>query len=233
LKLKESYLDEQPDASTTRAEPDVVPTEGGPATAMLLPTSRPRRAVNESSSWKRYGVLVTAGALSGFIYAGFMHFLPRYLDTAGLSAEGVSPEGMRNRLAALVLLCGVAGQSLAGKLAKPGRLEWLLAAIMFANAPLLVWMAVASGKWRIVATCSLALVHFMNQPVYNSLIAQYVPSHRRSLGYGFSNMAGFSLGGLGPAFAGYAATDMATYGGLAVSALLSGTVSLILVAYRR
>jgi MFS transporter, FSR family, fosmidomycin resistance protein len=232
-RLKETYRDREPDAGATAIDPEVVATEGGPATAMLLPNSPKPRTATESPSWKRYAVLVTAGALSGFIYAGFMHFLPRYLDSSGLSVSGVSPEGLRNRLAALVLICGVAGQSIAGKLAKPGRLEWLLVAIMFANAPLLVWMAVAGGKWRVVATCSLALVHFMNQPVYNSLIAQYVPSHRRSLGYGFSNMAGFSLGGLGPAFAGYAATDLTAYGGLAVAAVLSGLVALILVAHRR
>lgn len=195
--------------------------------------SPPPREVDETASWKRYAVLVTAGALSGFVYAGFMHFLPRYLDGSGLEMSGVSPAGMRNRLAALVLVCGVIGQSLAGRLARPGRLEWLLALILLANAPLLGWMALADGAWRVAATCALALVHFMNQPVYNSLIAQYVPSHRRSLGYGFSNMAGFTLGGLGPAFAGYAATNLSTYGGLAIIAVLAGSVALILVVHRR
>lgn len=216
--------------NTADSDPEVLPTANEPATASLAERTR---ETQDTSSWKRYAVLVTAGTLSGFIYAGFMHFLPRYLDGSGLSVEGVSPEGLRNRLAALVLLCGVAGQSLSGKLARPGRLEWLLAVILFANAPLLGWMAVAEGPWRVAATCLLALVHFMNQPVYNSLIAQYVPAHRRSLGYGFSNMAGFSIGGMGPAFAGYASSHLATYGGLACAAVLAGVVSLVLVANRR
>jgi MFS transporter, FSR family, fosmidomycin resistance protein len=201
--------------------------------AAIAARSPAPRLDEETASWKRYAVLVTAGALSGFIYAGFMHFLPRYLDGSGLEMSGVSAEGMRNRLAAVVLLCGVVGQSLAGRLARPGRLEWLLALILLANAPLLAWMALAEGSWRVAATCALALVHFMNQPVYNSLIAQYVPSHRRSLGYGFSNMAGFSLGGLGPSFAGYAATDLTTYGGLAIVAVLAAAVAMILVRYRK
>jgi MFS transporter, FSR family, fosmidomycin resistance protein len=218
-------------AADPHAEAQVVATASEPATATLVQPGP--AAAGETSSWKRYGVLVMAGTLSGFIYAGFMHFLPRYLDTSGLSAAGVSAEGLRNVLAAMVLLCGVAGQWLAGKLARPGRLEWLLAAILFGNAPLLLWMALAQGHWRVIATCLLALVHFMNQPVYNSLIAQYVPAHRRSLGYGFSNMAGFSIGGLGPAFAGYASSDRATYGGLAVVALLAASVALVLVARRR
>ena len=209
------------------------PTTDGPSESaapdMEGTVSKPSTADDETVSWKRYAVLVTAGALSGFVYAGFMHFLPRYLDKTGLSWEGVSEESLRNRFAALVLLCGVIGQSWAGRLARPGRLEWLLSFIFFANVPLLLWMAVATGPWRIAATCTLALVHFMNQPVYNSLIPQYVPVSRRSISYGFSNMMGFSIGGLGPAFAGHAETDFGTYGGLAVAAALAGLLSLILV----
>ena len=210
--------------------------------ALRLRETRPERQSEDSTqpkpssvtdgedegNWRMFGVLVTAGALSGFIYAAFMHFLPRYLDSAGLNIEGLSPESVRNRLAALVLTCGIVGQSLAGRMARPGRLERLLTLVFFANAPLLLWMAFATGPWRVVATCVLALVHFMNQPFYNSLIAQYVPRSRRSLGYGFSNMACFSLGGLGPTFAGYAASDPWTYGGLAVVAVAAGLVSLSL-----
>ncbi len=190
----------------------------------------PPAAIDEhvQDGWKLYGLLVTTGVLSGFIYAAFMHFLPRYLDSAGLTVDGVSAEGLRNRLAALVLSCGIVGQSVAGRFARPGRLERQLALILFASAPMLLWMAFATGPWRIVATCLLALVHFMNQPVYNSLIAQYVPAARRSLGYGFSNMACFSIGGLGPTFAGFMQTDGWTYGGLATVALTAGCVSLVL-----
>ena len=197
---------------------------GDPTQASPSPAPDPE----DNGNWRMYGILVTSGALSGFIYAAFMHFLPRYLDSTGLNIEGLSPESLRNRLAALVLTCGIVGQSVAGRLARPGRLERLLTVIFFANAPLLVWMALATGPWRIAATCVLALVHFMNQPVYNSLIAQYVPRSRRSLGYGFSNMACFSLGGLGPTFAGYAASDQWTYGGLALVAVAAGVVSLFL-----
>ncbi len=182
---------------------------------------------------RRYAVLLATGVLSGFIYAAFMHFLPRYLDDAGYTFAGVSPEGLRNRLAALVLACGIVGQSVAGRLAKPGRLEWGLTVILFANGPLLLWMAFASGHARVAATCVLALVHFMNQPFYNSLIAQYVSTRRRSLGYGFSNMVSFSIGGLGPTFAGFTQTDEWTYGGLAIVATAGGCVAMVLAMTRR
>ncbi|MCA9074700.1 MAG: MFS transporter [Planctomycetaceae bacterium] len=197
-------------------------------------TTQPIAQVHEvdRGDTRRYAILLTTGVLSGFIYAAFMHFLPRYLDDAGFSFANVSSEGMRNRLAALVLSCGIVGQSVAGRLARPGRLEWGLTFVLLANVPLLLWMSFATGAMRVAATCVLALVHFMNQPFYNSLIAQYVTARRRSLGYGFSNMVCFSIGGLGPTFAGYAPTDEWTYGGLAVVAGIGGCVALLLATTR-
>lgn len=176
----------------------------------------------EVIQWSRYLVLVTAGALSGFVYGAFMHFLPRYVDTAGLRPDSWTPESFRNALAAIVLSCGAIGQGVAGRLCRPGRLEFLLVLVMFGNVPPLLWMAFAEGPSRFVAACVLAVVHFMNQPVYNSLIAQHIPASRRSLGYGFSNMMCFGIGAFGPLFAGQIAGDTAVYGGLAAVAALAG-----------
>ncbi len=145
-------------------------------------------------------LLVTVGALSGFVYAGFMHFLPRYLNTAFVGLGTHSAEGLRNFLAGIVLAFAVVGQAVAGRFARPGRMERQLSLVMLANAPFLIAMAVAEGPWRLVAACLFALVHFMNQPLYNSLIAQYVPAHRWSVAYGFSNMICFGIGGARPLF---------------------------------
>lgn len=188
-------------------------------------------STEDDAHWRKYFVLVVVGAFMGFIYASFMHFLPRYLDTAGIKPVGMVPASIRNLLTAVVLLFGVAGQALAGKLARPGRLEVLLATILFANVPPLVWMAIAEGRQRLWATCTLALVHFMSQPVYNSLIAQYVPRKRRSLSYGFSNMLTFGIGGLGPLCAGFVREEYGehwTYGGLAVIAAVAGLLAFVL-----
>ena len=176
----------------------------------------------EAIRWSRYLILVVAGALSGFVYGAFMHFLPRYLDTAGLRPEDWTPASFRNALAAVVLACGAVGQGIAGRLCRPGRLELLLVLVLFGNVPPLLWMAFAEGPSRFVAACILAVIHFMNQPVYNSLIAQHIPASRRSLGYGFSNMMCFGIGAFGPYFAGQFAGDTAVYGGLAAVATAAG-----------
>ncbi|MEO1994156.1 MAG: MFS transporter, partial [Planctomycetaceae bacterium] len=183
---------------------------------------------SDTVDWRRYLTLVSAGALFGFIYAAFMHFLPRYLDQVGWTLSGVSPQSMRNLLAAFVLLFAIVGQAFAGRVARPQRLVNMLTLIMLGNAPILIWVALAEGPSRFWAMCTLAFVHFMSQPVYNSLIASYIPASRRSVGYGFSNMACFGFGALGPAFAGYMPNDVWTYGGLAALALLAGCLTLML-----
>ena len=190
-------------------------------------------ASEEAICWSRYLILVSAGALSGFVYGAFMHFLPRYLDTAGLRPEDWTPASFRNALAAVVLVFGAIGQGIAGRLCRPGRLEFLLVVVLFGNVPPLLWMAFAEGPSRFVAACVLAVVHFMNQPVYNSLIAQHIPASRRSLGYGFSNMMCFGIGAFGSLFAGKfdgESADAIVYGslaGVAAAAGLSAAYSLI------
>ncbi len=208
------------------------------ASRLLLDEVRHRKAVRalpavanveaapeEAICWNRYLILVSAGALSGFVYGAFMHFLPRYLDTAGLRPDDWTPASFRNALAAVVLGFGAIGQGIAGRLCRPGRLELLLVLVLFGNVPPLLWMAFAEGPSRFVAACVLAVIHFMNQPVYNSLIAQHIPASRRSLGYGFSNMMCFGIGALGPLFAGQFdgdSADTVVYGGLAVVATAAG-----------
>lgn len=187
---------------------------------------------NDSIQWKRYLVLVSAGAMSGFVYGAFMHFLPRYLDTAGMRPENWTPESFRNALAAAVLVFGAVGQAIAGRLCRPGRLEGLLVVVLFANVPPLIWMAFAEGHERFVAACLLAIFYFMNQPIYNSLIAQHIPSSRRSMGYGFSNMMCFGVGAFGPYFAGQFASDTVVYGSLAAVAATAGIFATYLLTSR-
>jgi MFS family permease len=175
-----------------------------------------------------YTLLVASGALSGFVYGAFLHYLQRYLDGAGIRPDSISAESFRNLLAGVTLSFAVGGQWLAGRMARPGRLEWLQVGILLASMPCLILMGFASGWFCLVATCSFAFIHFMTQPVYNSLIAQLVPAHRRSTGYGFSNMLCFGIGGLGPLIVGQSTSNLLIYCGLAavvgLSAVLAATL---------
>lgn len=199
------------------------------------PESLDVRAVSEHDptllNWQRYLIAISATGASGIVYGAFLHFLPRYLDEANL-LEFLPRASSRNYLAALALLFGVAGQWIAGRMARPGRLEIQFFCILVANAPFLFWMAFADGFWRLVAACLLALVHFMNQPIYNSMLASIVPARIRSVGYGFSNMVGFGIGALGPSLAGYMQSDKPTYLTLGALSLLAALISVPLIVSR-
>lgn len=152
-----------------------------------------------------YALLVLGTALGGTVYGGVLHFLPRYLKESGAlssleqwTGTSISDAALGNYAAALALICGAFGQWTSGRLARPGNLPVLLAIAYAANAPFLLWMTYAEGWQRLMAACCWAFVHFMNQPLYNSLLPEFLPRHRRSVGFGFSNMMGFGVGSVGP-----------------------------------
>jgi predicted MFS family arabinose efflux permease len=119
------------------------------------------------------------------------------------------------------------GQGIAGRIADPQKLHRQLSTILLLNVPPLVWMAFADGPSRLLATCLLALIHFMNQPIYNSLIADLIPSSRRSTGYGFSNLMCFGIGAFGPGLTGLIIDEQTMYLSLAGVATASGMMSLL------
>jgi MFS transporter, FSR family, fosmidomycin resistance protein len=184
------------------------------------------------AAWGSFFVLTLLASLQGFVYAGVMSFLPRYLagwEPAVLSSGGASLLWRSRLLAAGVLLVGCVGQYLAGRWARIDRLERQLTWITLGNTPLLAWMAWAGTGQRVAAAAAFSLVHFMYQPIYNSLIAKYTPRHRRSLCYGFSFAMSFGIGSLGAAFAGFLQRQAAVYGTLALLAAVSGLFGLVLV----
>jgi FSR family fosmidomycin resistance protein-like MFS transporter len=182
----------------------------------------------ERGRWAAFGLLVTVGTMFGLIYAAFTYFLPRYLDSAGVLPTSISPATRRTLLSGGVLLCGAFGQWFAGRVVTPRTLHRMFVWVLLGNAPCLLWMALAEGPSRVWATACTAVMHFMHQPIYNSLVAVYVPRHRRSAGYGFSNMMCFGLGALGPLYAGAVGSDLICYASLAGLAVIAAALGTIL-----
>ena len=187
-------------------------------------------ANDDSADWISFGALVVVAILAGTTYSAFLHFLPRYLS--GSSIEFTAPlAGQEQLLTGGLLLLGCFGQYLAGTLARHKLLEWQLTIVMFLNIPCLVAMGIASGWLCAAAAGTFSIVHFMQQPIYNSLVAKYTPLSRRSLCYGFSFTMGLGLGGIGPLVVGYSSNNFVTYVGLA-GATTTGTVISLLLALR-
>lgn len=211
---------------------------------------RPKRYVDprdQHAHWAAYATLLMLALLQGFVYSAQMSFLPRYLSqpagpvwaldaggdeaNADSATDGGSPTDAERRgklLAATALAMGCIGQYLGGKFARLDRLEQQLTMVTLANVPFLMWMAVADGWTRPVAASCFVMVHFMHQPIYNSLVPKYAPRKHLSLCYGLSFAVGLGMGGFGARFAGAFLNDTVVYGVLAGCALLASVVGLTL-----
>ncbi len=185
----------------------------------------------DHADWPAYFILTSLALLQGITYSAALSFLPRYIDNSGIGLFGMEREVVKNILTAGVLLVGCVGQFLAGRYARSERLEIQLACVMFLTVPTLVAMTFVSGWTRVWVVGAFALIHFMHQPIYNSLIAKYTSRRRRSLAYGFSFAMGLGIGGLGALLMGYCQSDLIAYGILAL--LETGAGALAIVLWRR
>jgi hypothetical protein len=202
----------------------------------IATVSSPPSAEQEHSDWRSFFTLTLMAALQGFIYSAVLSFLPRYLsgvELPNISGLELPASSQSNFLAAGVLVLGCVGQYLAGRYARAAHLEWQLALVTLCNVPFLVWMAFAGGLQRVVAAGLWATVHFMHQPIYNSLIATYTPLRSRSLCYGFSFAMGLGLGSFGARFAGNTMANEVVYGTLAGIAVLASMLCSVLWSWNR
>ncbi len=181
------------------------------ANAAVTPTDQSPGELQRSKTFaptqlqvRPFILLMISSACSGIVYGGVLHFLKRYLsDVKGFDFLSTNHDSVAGYLASLVLFCGVAGQWVSGRLATPRRLAPMLSLVYLADVPLLLWISVASGTMRLLPCCLLGFVHFMNQPVYNSLLPDYVPTKTRSTWFGFSQMMTFGVGAAGPSLVGW------------------------------
>jgi predicted MFS family arabinose efflux permease len=213
---------------------------------------RPPVPGDDDAHWDCYFLLMTAAVLSGFVYAAVMTFMPRYLTGAGVKPEALlatflqttglddaewNPVSVGNFLTGLVLLLGILGQYTAGRAARPGTLEPMMALVFLATAPCLLWMGLAAGWARVWAAALFAPLFFMHQPLFNSLVAKYVPRRRRGLAYGLSFTIGFGIGSTGSAFAGKVESTLGDHGLLVNYGTLAGLTFLVsvlcLILWRR
>jgi len=182
----------------------------------------------DDAYWPSYFTLLALASIAGFVYAAILHFLPRYLGNSGFELGDIPEKSLRNYLTGIVLLLGIIGQYVGGRIARPTTLEPLLAGFSFAAAPFVLWMAFAQGLDRLWATAIFSPLFFAHQPLYNSMVSKYVPRRRRSLCYGLSFTLGFGIGSFGPTFAGWMPSESITYSTLAGLMCVVGALALVL-----
>jgi len=87
-------------------------------------------------------------------------------------------------------------------------------------------MGNSEGLVLLLAAVVLSFFHFMSQPIFNNLIADYAPVAWRGRSYGISFFFTFGLGSFSATFLGYIAEQSGTnwvflvMGGIAIMAML-------------
>ncbi|AQL44272.1 MFS transporter [Halorientalis sp. IM1011] len=147
---------------------------------------------------------------SGLYYRGVLTFLPELLDNLEIAALAPVEFGGRTLQPSRyiyvgLLMVGVGGQFVAGKLTDRGRPEFgiLGGFAALAVVALLFLPAAALGlPALLVASALLGFFLFFVQPFYQASVAEYTPAGSRGLSYGFTYLGVFGVGALGATLAG-------------------------------
>jgi MFS family permease len=154
-------------------------------------------------------IIFGAQVLNGFIYRGMVTFLPLYLSQRiSVTALNLDPVMMAGWLTSIVFMFGVFGQYLGGYLSEHRRPETLAFGLAVLAIPLLLAIGNSQGVALMLASIGFALFHFMTQPVYNSLIANYTPANWRGRMFGIYFFCNYGIGSFSAGMLGYVADQL-------------------------
>ena len=136
-------------------------------------------------------------ALLGMAYYGFTTFMPVHF------AENTS-----SILPTMVFVAGIGGQLVGAKIGERFHKPTALIFIIAANIPIFLLMGFSSDLLLILSGILLGIAYFSNQPIGNTLIAEFTHSQNRGLGYGISFFLSFGIGSLAAGFSGIIAENM-------------------------
>ncbi|MFW6150042.1 MAG: MFS transporter [Chloroflexota bacterium] len=151
--------------------------------------------------------LILFGAvMNGFIYRGAMTFLPVYLsERVAVGVFDLDMLFVAGSFTTLALLFGVLGQFLGGSLSEKRRREVVALLSATATVPLLLVVSFTTEAPLMLGAAGFAFFHFMGQPVYNALVADYSPAHWRGRLFGIYFFCTFGVGSFSATLLGYVA----------------------------
>jgi MFS transporter, FSR family, fosmidomycin resistance protein len=169
-------------------------------------------------------VVMCLAVAEGFVFQGFVIFLPAFLAEVGGLGESAAAKG--GVLSGAVLLVGAGGQLVGGRLAEAeGRTVALRYAALY-GAAVLTGLAVRAAGASVAAVALAGLMSaliFVGQPLTSQLVARSTDAARRGTAYGTYFALSFGVGSLAGAIGGVVA-DRA---GLAAVFGLLGLVALV------
>ena len=122
------------------------------------------------------GLIIGAFVMNGFIYRGSMTFLPTLIkEQVHVNVLGINQAALAGSLTTFALLTGGIGQYLGGRLSDRVPIERLAMQITIIVVPALLLVGIGGGLLVVVAASAFIFFNFSGQPVFNSLLAEYVP----------------------------------------------------------
>lgn len=150
------------------------------------------------------GLVLLVTVMIGLVYRGVITFLPSYLSgEAGLSIAGMDPVMLAGSFTTVALLFGVAGQFVGGYLSDRHRRESIALVSSAVSVPALIAVWCFGGVGMLGAAATFAFFHFMSQPVFNGLIADYSPDRWRGRIYGIYFFCAFGVGSFSASLLGF------------------------------
>jgi len=148
-------------------------------------------------------------AFLGMAYYGFTTFMPvHFADNTNSLLPSMSANMKAGLFPTMVFIAGIGGQIIGARIGdrfhKPTALLW----IILANIPFFILMGYTTDLFLVLSSLMLGVAYFSNQPIGNTLIAQFTRSQNRGLGYGISFFLSFGIGSLAAGFSGIIAVKM-------------------------
>lgn len=155
-----------------------------------------------------FAVVFAVTFFSGLYYRGVLTFLPKLLhDIPALTPVEIGSQTYEpgDYVYVGLLMVGVLGQYVAGKLTDRGRPEYGILAGFGALAIVALMFLPAAGfglAALLPVAALLGFFLFFVQPFYQASVAEYTPPGARGLSYGFTYLGVFGVGALGAVVAG-------------------------------
>jgi predicted MFS family arabinose efflux permease len=154
-------------------------------------------------------LLFSAQVTNSLIYRGVVTFLPSYLgQRINVTFFNMDSVLIASSFTTFALIFGVGGQFLAGHLCERVRHEKLALLVFLTAPPLLLAVGNSHGVTLIIAASVFAFFHFMTQPVFNSLVADYSPPDVRGAIFGAYFFVNFGFGSFAATIQGAVADHM-------------------------
>mgnify|MGYP002725496048 CR=1 FL=1 len=145
----------------------------------------------------------------GMAYYGFTTFMPtHFAENTDQFLPFISNTMKAGVFPTLVFLAGIIGQLIGGKLGSMYHRPKMLMLIVAVNIPFLMLMGYSSDLMLVVFSIFMGMAYFSNQPISNTLIAEFTHSANRGLGYGISFFLSFGIGSFAAGLGGYIAENM-------------------------